>query len=202
MATKDTVSKTQELVEAARRRKEVEEAAAEVTAPSGTTARPSLTDEEREVMKEGAEERISTRPQYVNASLTGKLDPEAMGDVKGDGGDAKDYPEGDPDKALGVPVYEHGLAETRLGVDVFQTAQNARETRVSARTQAEIERGRKAASDAKISRETARNGRTVVTDVSDDPEGEEGRRKAEAEAKAKADADAKAEADKKTAAKK
>lgn len=187
MANKDTVSKTQELVEAARRRKDVEEAAATSTAPASPLARDNLSEEELGVMKSGAEERISVRPQAVNQSLTGELDINAMGDVKGDGGDAMNYDDGDPAKKLGVPTYQHGLAETRLGGDVLTSAVQERETRQSARTQAELERGRKALGDAKISRETARTGRTVVTDASDDPDGDAGARKAEAEAKAEAD---------------
>ncbi len=194
-----TVSKTKELIEAARKRNEIEQANAD--APVGDS-RPqaNFSEEELDQLKADAELMAEGKVQAKAGTLDGSIDVEAMGDVKGDGGDAKDYADDDPAKALGVPVYEHGLNETQNGADRFANT-SIDDNRVSKRTQAEIERGRTALSDRteapSASRRSERStSRTVVTDANDDPDGEKGKAKAEAEAKAKEEAEKKAEAKK------
>lgn len=190
------VSKAQALAEAARKRHQVEKEAQEAMATAGSYDHEQ-TVENTEAEKEAAEMKASIRPQAVDKSLTGELDIEAMGDVKGDGGDAKDYDDGDPAKALGVPVYKHGLNEHGGNIEAGMNAVFGE--RLNKRTQAEQERGRKAISDVKDGRETSsRKGRTVVTDAADDPDGDNGKSKAEkaaAEAKARVAAKEKAEAE-------
>lgn len=170
-----TVSKTKELIEAARKRNEIEQANAD--APVGDS-RPqaSFSDEELDQLKADAELMAQGKVQAKAGTLDGTIDVEAMGDVKGDGGDAKNYEDGDPAKALGVPTYIHGLHETKGG----QETSLAPETRISARTIAEQQRGaevikghgeardraRKAATEAG----ERRGSRTVVTDAEEDPE--------------------------------
>lgn len=89
------------------------------------------------VLKESAQQMADAKPQSAHGTIDGKIDIEAMGDVKGDGGDAKNYADDDPDKAKGVPTYEHGLHEIKAGENVALP----RETRISERTLAEQDRG-------------------------------------------------------------
>lgn len=182
--TDKNVSKTQQLAEAARLRTKVEREAAEQNAPG---LDPDREEDAKHVdaMIEAAEQNIAIRPQAVAASLTGKLDPEAMGDVKGDGGDAKDYPEGDPDRALGVPTYEHGLKEVRVGGDDLEAGKRAVSSQnLSPRTLAEMEAGKRALGSSKNARVSVKSGATVVTDASEDPDGTAGATAAEKKAAA------------------
>ena len=165
-----TVSKTKELIEAARKRNEIEQANAD--APVGDS-RPQarFSDEELDQLKADAEIMAEGKVQAKAGTLDGSIDVEAMGDVKGDGGDAKNYDDGDPAKALGVPTYIHGLHETKGGVETSL----APETRISARTAAEQARGAevlKGHSEAraraqKLSADT-RKSRTIITDAEED----------------------------------
>jgi hypothetical protein len=166
-AENTTLSKTQELIEAARLRNKAEQEVAET--PKNPVTKNNLSDEEVEVMREGAEKRAAVKVQAKAGSLTGVIDVDAMGDVKGDGGDAKDYADNDPAKALGVPVYQHGLGATKDGVDEYAGSETVYGHRTSARTNAELERGREALAGVKASRAAARAvpSRTVVTDVDD-----------------------------------
>lgn len=175
-------SKAQELVEAARRRNQIEQEVAEGSedqAPGGVPKDPEI----REAMKDAAEDKAGVKPQAVAGSLDG-IDVEAMGDVKGDGGDAKNYEDGDPDKALGVPNYVHGLNESKAtGESVTEAA--SRETRISKRTEAEMQRGREALGRKEESRAHAAKGRVTVTDADDDPKGEKGKAASEKAARSK-----------------
>lgn len=187
--SKDTASKTQQLAEAARLRTKVEREAAESVAPA-KEANTEANEEIKANKREHAEDLASIRPQAIDKSLDG-IDPDAMGDVKGDGGDAKNYPDGDPDKALGVPTYEHGLKEDRVGGGLNRAVNTAFGHRQSSRTQDEMNRGKEAIGQAKTSRPAPRKGSTVVTDANEDPDGDNGKTAAEkraAEAKAKASA--------------
>lgn len=191
MTTEDTRSKAEKLLEANRKRKLAEEANAEANEPTDLQREELSKEDEatKEQKIDAAEKRAEIKVEAMAGSLTGDIDVEAMGDVKGDGGDAKDYDDDDPDKALGVPVYEHGLAATREGVDVYSPAAEQAiegETRVSARTRAELQRGKEVLAGrapADVRSEQTRT-RTVVTDANSDPDGEKGKAKAEAKAKA------------------
>lgn len=169
------LSKTQEVVEAARKRAEAAKMVEEKNPPQKEGER-HLTDEEREQMIDSAEKMAEGKVQSRAGTLTGKIDVEAMGDVKGDGRDAKDYDDGDPDKRFGVPTYEHGLKATKAGVDEStETSPSLVKDNISPRTKAEMDRGSKALSERKSSAEAARrNTRTTVTDINDDPEGKKG----------------------------
>lgn len=179
-------SKAEELVEAARRRNLAEQEAAENNGADGNTAEDEAA---KEGMKDAAETLASIKPQAVAGSLAG-IDVEAMGDVKGDGGDAKNYADNDPDKALGVPTYAHGLSEDTARGPYFagtsvQDGEVGGDTRISKKTELELRRGREAISNkAAESRDIARRSRVSVTDATDDPTGEKGRIAAEQAAKA------------------
>jgi len=159
---KATTSKAAELVEAAKKRRELEQANS--TQPP-KTVEERFSDEELAQLKKDAEVMAAAKVQAKAGTMTGKLDVEAMGDVKGDGGDAADYDDGDPDKALGVPTYIHGLHETREGVDTVTAV--AKENHVSARTRAEQQRGKDVISGRAADREKAQasSDRVVVKEV-------------------------------------
>lgn len=178
--TSGTVSKTKAVIEAARRRNQVEQAMAEVLTPTQPSSMP--TDEDMVAgLRERAEVQASARPQSANGTSDGNIDIEAMGDVKGDGGDASQYADDDPAKRFGVPVYQHGLAATREGADeLAPIQQQAFGQRMSARTQAELDRGKQALNGGSASSRST----VAVTDANDDPDGEEGRKAAERKAAA------------------
>jgi len=194
-----TGDKTKELLEAARKRREIEQANSD---QQPKVVEQRFSDEELATMKEDAEKLAEGKVQAKAGTIDGTIDIEAMGDVKGDGGDAKDYDDGDPDKALGVPTYIHGLHETKDGVDTFTAVDN--ESRISARTRAEQQRGREivsgrnderskrvAAEEAREEREERRvTGKTTI----EEPTAEE---IAAAKARAKAKAEAAKNADNK-----
>lgn len=203
MTTEDGKSKAEKLIEANRKRKEAEQANADAN-KSVELEREDLNKEDQATKDQkidAAEKRAEIKVEAMAGTMDGNIDVEAMGDVKGDGGDAKDYDDGDPDKALGVPVYEHGLGATRDGGDVYspaaEEALEGKESRMSSQTKAEIEAGR-AALEGRDNAERNRRrtqaeldgSRTVVTDDETDPEGDAGKAKAEAKARAKAKADA------------
>lgn len=172
----DTVgSKAQRVAEAAKLRAKVE-AEHERQLPTGNEP----PEEYRENMKAAAEEAASVKVQPRVGTITGEIDVEAMGDVKGDGRDAKDYPDNDPDKALGVPTYVHGLHETSVGGTTTQDKLFA-DRGVSEKTKAEMSRGEDAISHRAEQRTAAKKSttRTVVTDADSDPDGEAGRKAAE-----------------------
>lgn len=141
------MSKTDELAKAAEKRHEIQKKIAEDTQPAPPPARAEdrMTDAELEGLKEKAEVQAEHNVQGRAGTLTGEIDIEAMGDVKGDGGDAKYYDDDDPAKALGVPVYEHGLNQTKGGVD--EVVRAATKAEPSASTKAEMERGARAVGD-------------------------------------------------------
>jgi hypothetical protein len=144
--------KTKEMVEAAKQRaKLAKEAEAQKNTDTG------LSPEAEASMKDAAEEKAAVKVQARDGTIDGKIDVEAMGDVKGDGRDAKDYEDSDPDKAKGVPVYKHGLSATKDGVDEAVALNRAAgETRFSKRTEAEINRGKEVLNGS--------SGRTTKTD--------------------------------------
>lgn len=181
-------SKAQELVEAARRRNLAEQEVADQNDADTTNNGINEDPDTVESKKEAAETLASIKPQAVAGSLDG-IDVEAMGDVKGDGGDAKNYADDDPDKALGVPVYEHGLSEDTARGPYFagtsvQDGGPVGETRVSKRTQEEMRRGRDAIDTVRESRAQNAKSRVTVTDANDDPDGSKGKAAAEKAAKA------------------
>lgn len=187
----DTVSKTKEIIEAARKRNVIESELNKTTSPASAGAVANLTKQEVEQKRDIAQAVAETKVQAVHGSLTGKINIDAMGDVKGDGGDAMNYEEGDPAKALGVPVYEHGLAATKDGVDELRpVAATVFGTRQLKRTEEEMNRGRDAIG-FKSNRRTAEpvvteridtSTSTVVTDSSEDADGSAGKARAEAKA--------------------
>ena len=140
-AAPKTASKSQAIIEAA-------EARARARAEKGedqvndTTRRYATEIEDADL--EAAQKEADTRVQAAAQSMTGKVDVEAMGDVKGNGGDAKNYADGDPDKALGVPTYAYGLNDVKAGGAELNTAPGNVQ---SAKTKAEIDRGKKVLSD-------------------------------------------------------
>jgi hypothetical protein len=143
--------KTKEMVEAAKQRaKLAKEAEAQKNTDTG------LSPEAEATMKEAAEEKAAIKVQARDGTIDGKIDVEAMGDVKGDGRDAKDYDDDDPDKAKGVPVYKHGLSATKDGVDEAVSLKRAAgETRFSKRTEAEVNRGKEVLAGSTGRTETA-----------------------------------------------
>lgn len=226
-------SKTQELLDAdAARAKAVAATPTGTPGPIGSqTLRDRLTPEEIEQKRADAEKLADLKVQARDGTLDGKIDIDAMGDVKGDGGDAKDYDDGDPDKRLGVPVWEHGLKSIKNGVDDTAALVEQEEIVPTEQTNLEMEAGRTAVANrnkertarlaaekdhvhvAKVDRtKTA----TVMTD-DDDTDGSKAAAKLQAkqeadakkaaedtkkaEAKAKADADADAKAKAEKAAK-
>lgn len=178
-------SKAQELVEAARRRNQIEQEIAESENADNTNDGIETEEDEETIenKREAAERIASAKPQAVAGSLGG-IDVDAMGDVKGDGGDAKNYADNDPAKGLGVPTYEHGLAEHKATGDapVYDPAN----TRVSKRTEAELARGREAIASKNEARTNLTRGKVTVTDADDDPKGDKGKEAAEKAAKGKA----------------
>lgn len=176
----DVSTKAQQLAEAAKRRNLVEQEANKSRLAGNA---PENRDEDYvEGKREAGEELASQRPQAVASSLAG-IDPEAMGDVKGDGGDAKNYDDGDPAKALGVPTYEHGLGENTTDGSLEAGQRRVLGEKLSERTRAEQERGQRALQGRGESAKATRSSRTVVTDADDDPDGENGKLEAEAKAK-------------------
>jgi hypothetical protein len=108
-------------------------------------AEGGLTEEAIEGLRNRAETAAEVKVQPRVGTLTGDVDVDAMGDVKGDGGDAKYYDDGDPAKALGVPVWQHGLASTKEGVDeVAQADRTLNGVEPSEATKEEIEAGKQA----------------------------------------------------------
>lgn len=103
-----------------------------------------------ENLKEAGAQMAEAKPQSVHGTTEG-IDLEARGDVKGDGGDAKDYDDGDPDKYKSPPTYEYGLHETKAG----ENTALPRETRISDRTLAEQDRGAQVADGHRAARERA-----------------------------------------------
>lgn len=175
------LSKAQKLAEAAKLRHKIEEEANAAVAPEGSMT-AKVDEEAEEGMKDAAEKNIKARPQAVDKSLDGNLDIEAMGDVKGDGGDAKDYDDGDPAKALGVPVYKHGLAENRIDGSLEAGKREVFGQRISARTAEEQRRGKEALNRREAEKSPSKRPsatRTVVTDADADPDGSDGKSKAE-----------------------
>lgn len=186
--------KSKELIEAAKRRAELNKKAEEEgNAPNRTGSNPEtyMSDEEIAVAKEGAQEIADLKVQARAGTIDGKIDIEAMGDVKGDGRDAKDYDDSDPDKALGVPTWAHGLHATQMGVETTEDLKRrAGETFISEQTLAEQEAGRQSIARAarRTSDEQAAGARkTIVTDDELDPDGVEGKKRAEAAAKKRAE---------------
>lgn len=179
----DVSTKAQQLAEAAKRRNLVEQEANR-SRKSGDNF-DNRDEEAEQAKKEAGELLASQRPQAVAQSLAG-IDPDAMGDVKGDGGDAKEYDDADPAKALGVPTYEHGLKEHSTDGSIEAGQRKVFGEKISERTRAEQERGRKAIEGRSASDTTERRAsatRTVVTDADADPDGKSGTKEAEAKAK-------------------
>lgn len=184
-----TGSKSQNVMKAAEARaKRAEEEATPGTA--GRTNISPLPLANEETMVESANTLAETNVQSRANTLTGEIDPQAMGDVKGDGRDAKDYPDDDPDKQLGVPTYAAGLRNVTGGaVDAVQ------ERRVIKRTEEEMSRGKDAITSAKsLRRSEARTAMETGTDTSGSTA--DGTKSAVEQGKASDDTRAKAEAKK------
>lgn len=132
-----TSAKSKELLDAANARaKALAERGEDQVAETQRRYDTEISDE----AKEGAQAEADTRVQSRANSLTGAVDVEARGDVKGNGGDAKNYPDGDPDKYLSPTTAEYGLNDLKGGAPVRGVGDNT----VSAKTQAEISRGKEA----------------------------------------------------------
>jgi hypothetical protein len=147
------MGKDEHIKEAAEKRHEMLKDVDEATAPAATSQNPAdyLNEEEVEGLRHRAATAAEVKVQPRAGTLTGEIDIDAMGDVKGDGGDAKDYPDDDPAKKLGVPVYAHGLASTKEGVDeVTQAERTLHGVEPSEATKAEMDMGRKL-SDTRVS---------------------------------------------------
>lgn len=177
-------SKTKALIEASRAR---QRNAAQVEEDNAETEKSKQEQNEQRVkeLAEGRQELADVNVQARDKSLTGEVDPMAMGDVKGDGGDAKDYDDNDPAKRLGITTAEHGLNVNRDGTD--GEIATAFGHRVSKRTQDEMQRGRDNLADAKTERRHLEKGTTAVTDAEEDEDGKKGDAAA-ATAKEKAEA--------------
>lgn len=130
MAKEDEVKKAME------KRHEIEKSHQEAE-KSPDRIEDRMNEDELDTFKDAAAEKAEGKAQAKAHIADGKVDLEARGDVKGDGGDAKDYPDDDPDKYKSPPTYEYGLNETRAGVDVSRP----REEVISDRTAAEQARG-------------------------------------------------------------
>lgn len=174
----EATSKTRQVVEAARTRAEARRRQEEEQAQEQARIKEEsvLADEP---LKERAGELVETVVQYRNGTIDGSVDLEAMGDVKGNGDDAANYDDSDPAKALGVPVYVHGLGRT--GGDDTEVAPQF-ERKHSARTAAELDRGRQALEGrvpVENRRSTSGSSRMAVTDTDSDKDGSEGARKVE-----------------------
>lgn len=159
-------SKSAELLAAARARAAAAREAEEKINADGTAVE---TETEVDNKIAAAELAAETRVQSRDGTLTGEIDVTAMGDVKGDGRDANEYPDSDPAKALGVPTYEHGLhADPQDNAE----APVPRVTRISEKTRLERERGRQAiaARNSGDERTASRKPfKTVIEDGDDTP---------------------------------
>ena len=154
--TAPTKSKAAELLAAARARNEK---AAEVEQKEPARTAVEEKDKEPEMVEQkiaAAEAMAEPRVQAKAGTLTGEIDVEAMGDVKGDGRDAKDYPDTDPDKQLGVPVYEHGLGTSNpIEQPRDDLSSGVVGARTNSRREAEMARGRERLAEINKGRETA-----------------------------------------------
>ncbi len=151
-----TKSKAAELLAAARARNEK---AVELDKNEPAKSAVEEQAKEPEIVAQkiaAAEEMAETRVQAKAGTLTGEIDVEAMGDVKGDGRDAKDYPDSDPDKHLGVPTYEHGLASNKpLDQPDDNLSSGVVGARTNSRREAEIARGRERIAEIQKGRDQA-----------------------------------------------
>lgn len=177
--------KTQRIVEAAKARTRAEREVAE--RHNAPTPENRLSDEERAQMEESAQKMADLKVQPRAGTIDGDIDLEARGDVKGDGGDAKDYDEGDPDKYVSPTTAEYGLAEDTVRGPYFAgTTALTGDDNISERTRQEMSRGREVVDGRGGNRSRPRT-RTVVSD-DNDTDAEKAMAKARAEEKAKADA--------------
>lgn len=172
----DGKSKADELLAAARARNQQAKEADDKN-PKTPLDEQEKKPETVEAKIAAAEQMAETRVQAKAGTIDGTIDVEAMGDVKGDGRDAKDYPDTDPDKQLGVPVYEHGLHRTPAdNTDLSTGVVGARN---STKRDAEIARGREIIERNQKARESAQNRRasqgesdatfrTTITDADDE----------------------------------
>lgn len=165
-------TKTQRIVEAAKARTRAEREVAE--RHNAPTPENRLSDEERAQMEESAQKMADLKVQPRAGTIDGDIDLKARGDVKGDGGDAKDYDEGDPDKYVSPTTAEYGLAEDTVRGPYFAGTEAMTDGNVSERTKREMSRGREVVEGRGGNRSRPRT-RTVITDD-------------EADAKSKADA--------------
>jgi len=195
----DTTSKTQAIIEAARRRNRNAEQA-DLEKAEGDKARNDVNQERVQELAEGRQEVADTNIQSRNKTIAGAIDPLAMGDVKGDGRDAKDYADSDPDKRFGVTTAEVGLnmsrdgadgeiatafghrvskrtlAELNRGKENLEAAETERQTRVGqqARRQQPVEDTDTGAGTSQSARSAFTGSSTAVTDPEDDPDGKTG----------------------------
>lgn len=183
--------KTQRIVEAAKNRTRAEREVAERNGP--VTEENRFDEAEQAQMQESAQKMADLKPQAAAGTIDGEIDLEARGDVKGDGGDAKNYDDGDPDKYVSPTTAEYGLSEDTVRGPYFAGTSALGDRNISEQTRAEMERGRKVV-DGRGGSRSRPTTRTVITDDSDDADA--------INAKARADAKAKAEREAKENAKK
>jgi hypothetical protein len=151
-----TKSKAEELLAAARARNQKAEAIDQKEPAKSAVEKEAKEPEIVEQKIAAAEEMAETRVQAKAGTLTGEIDVEAMGDVKGDGRDAKDYPDTDPDKHLGVPTYEHGLGSNKpLDQPDDSLSSGVVGARTNSRREAEMARGRERIAEINKGREQA-----------------------------------------------
>lgn len=143
------MTKEQKVKEAAETRHEIDKERLEQDDPN-LPVEKRFEGEALDTLKDSGAEMASAKPQSEHGTLDG-IDIEARGDVKGDGGDAKDYDDGDPDKYKSPPTYEYGLHETKAG----ENTALPRETRISDRTLAEQDRGAQVAEGHRAARDRA-----------------------------------------------
>lgn len=131
-----------------------------------------------------------------------RVNPEGGNPLYGQG-DMKTYdpstlPAGSPIPGVVAPTQGDGQYEGNANIPGTRTAptnerrdpedlSNVASPRVSARTEAELARGKEVIGKKSDEREEAQQRRTVVTDAGDDADGEKGRKAAERKAATKAD---------------
>jgi hypothetical protein len=130
-----------------------------------------------------------------------RVNPQGENPLYGQG-DMKTYdpatlPAGSPIPGVVAPTQGDGQYEGNVSIPGTRTAPHGDQVgagdlsnvspRISARTQAELDRGKQIIGQKEDERATAQQRRTVVTDADDDADGEKGRKAAEKKAASKAD---------------
>lgn len=152
--------KAQRIAEAAKNRTQAERELAKVEGTDKPKAKPTVEEELAQMDAMIAAGKI--KPQALAGTMEGEIDLAARGDVKGDGGDAKNYADSDPDKYLSPTTAEYGLNEDRAtGVSVTTIAARSGQV-ISERTRQEMDRGAQVVKGRTSGRRAI--GKTVVTE--------------------------------------